>query len=157
MKVLFSVIAILCSASLFVHAQEFQASVSVNTDLIPVEQRIDLGTMRQDVETYVNNQRYTNMDWEGPKIPVDIGITITGKSGNRFSAFLTISSYRIVDKKTNTRSVVYRTLDKEWSFEYQLNANLTFQNLRFDPFSSLLDFHLLMALGMDMDSYGELD
>jgi hypothetical protein len=48
-------------------------------------------------------------------------------------------------------------LDKEWSFEYQLNANLTFQNLRFDPFSSLLDFHLLMALGMDMDSYGELD
>ncbi|HRI31625.1 MAG TPA: DUF4835 family protein [Candidatus Kapabacteria bacterium] len=157
MKVLFSVIAILCSASLFVHAQEFQASVSVNTDLIPVEQRIDLGTMRQDVETYVNNQRYTNMDWEGPKIPVDIGITITSKSGNRFSAFLTISSYRIVDKKTNTRSVVYRTLDKEWSFEYQLNANLTFQNLRFDPFSSLLDFHLLMALGMDMDSYGELD
>jgi hypothetical protein len=61
------------------HAQEFQASVSVNTDLIPVEQRIDLGTMRQDVETYVNNQRYTNMDWEGPKIPVDIGITVTSQ------------------------------------------------------------------------------
>jgi len=150
--VLFSVITI-CS----VHAQEFQAIVSVNTDLIPVEQRIDLGTMRQDVEMYVNNQRYTGMDWEGPKIPVDIGITVTSRAGNRYSAYLTVSSYRIIDKKTNARSVVYRTLDKDWSFEYQINANLTFQNLRFDPFSSLLDFHLLIALGMDMDTYGELD
>lgn len=156
MRSLIFLLTLVC-ASHITNAQEFQASVSVNTDMIPMEQRIDISSMKQDVEMYVNNQRYTGADWVGNKIPVDIGITVMSKSGNSYSAYLTLTSYRVIDKNSNTRSVVYRALDKEWSFQYQLNSNLTFQTLRFDPFSSLLDFHLLIALGMDMDTYGELD
>ncbi len=146
-----------CGCILQSTAQELQANVVVNLDMLPVEQRIDVQSMRDDVTNYLNGQRYTAKDWTGPKIPVDVSITLTGRTGNRYSAILTVMSRRFIDGPERGKSVLMRSLDKSWQFTYAPNASLTFQTLRFDAFSTLLDFYMVLAIGMDMDTYGELD
>lgn len=152
----FLILAALAAATAL-HAQEIQPTVNVDMQLLPAEARIDAQTMQQDVATYLSAQRYTGQDWKAPRIPVDINITLTGKNGRRYSAILSVASWRVIDGPERGRTVVYRTVDKDWNFEYAMNANLTFQTLRFNEFSTLLDFYMCLVVGFDMDSYGELD
>ncbi len=139
------------------YSQELQPNVSVNMDMLPVEQRIDIQTMQQDVTTYLANQRFTGKDWRAPRIPVDISITLTGQSGKRYSAILTVMSRRLLDGPERAKSILFRTLDKQWQFSYAPNSSISFQSLRFDEFSTLIDFYMAIVIGMDMDTYGELD
>ncbi len=140
-----------------IYAQELQPTVSVNMDMLPAEQRIDIQTMQQDVMRYLSNQRYTGKDWQGPRIQVDVSITLTGMSGRRYSAILTVMSRRLLDGPERGKSILFRTLDKQWQFSYAPNSSISFQSLRFDEFSTLLDFYMAIVIGMDMDTYGELD
>jgi hypothetical protein len=139
------------------YTQELQPTVSVNMEMIPIEQRIDIQTMQQDVMAYLSSQRFTGKDWQAPRIPVDISITITGRNGKRYSAILTVMSRRLLDGPERGKSVLFRTLDKQWQFSYSPNAALSFQSLKFDEFSTLIDFYMTIVIGMDMDTYGELD
>ncbi|GAB1431162.1 hypothetical protein MASR2M18_19970 [Ignavibacteria bacterium] len=150
-------IFILSVAAIQMTAQEIQPTVNVDVQLLPAEARVDVQTMRQDVAAYISSQRFTGKDWDAPRISVDINITLTGKNGNRYSAILSVSSSRIIDGPDRGRSVVYRAVDKDWNFEYAMNANLTYQTLRFNDFSTLLDFYMCLIIGFDMDTYGELD
>ncbi|MBK9247203.1 MAG: DUF4835 family protein [Ignavibacteria bacterium] len=150
-------ILIFCGTFLQAKAQELQANVLVNFDMLPVELRIDVQSMRDDVMRYLNSQRYTGKDWVGPKIPIDVSITLTGRTGNRYAAILTVMSRRLIDGPERGKSLLMRSLDKNWQFTYAPNASLTFQTLRFDEFSTLIDFYMVLAIGMDMDTYGELD
>jgi len=150
-------ILIFCGSVVQSTAQELQANVVVNFEMLPVEQRVDVQSMREDVTNYLNSQRYTGKDWTGPKIPVDISITLTGRTGNRYSGILAVMSKRFIDGPERGKSLLVRSLDKIWQFSYAPNASLTFQTLRFDEFSTLLDFYMVLAIGMDMDTYGELD
>ncbi|HYF03648.1 MAG TPA: DUF4835 family protein [Patescibacteria group bacterium] len=136
-------------------AQELQANVTVNMEALPLDQRDDIITMKQDLENYLNNQRYTDADWEGPKIPVDITVYILGRSGNRYNARLFVVSKRTLDGGGS--SGLLKIFDDKWSFPYMRNANLTYQPMRYDEFSSLVDFYMLIAIGMDLDTWGELE
>ena len=139
------------------YSQELQPNVSVNMDMLPVEDRIDIQTLQQDVTSYLSTQRFTGKDWQGPRITIDISITITGRSNKRYSAILTVMSRRLLDGPERGKSILFRTLDKQWQFVYSPNSSISFQSLRFDEFSTLLDFYMAIVIGVDMDTYGELD
>jgi hypothetical protein len=62
--------------STYVQAQEFRASVNVNVEQLPINQRDDIATMQNDVSGYYQNQRFTGADWEGARIPIDVTIYI---------------------------------------------------------------------------------
>jgi len=153
---LFLAIVAMCCVSVTIQAQELDANVVVNMDAIAIDQRQEVQSMANDVRTYLNNQRYTNADWEGERIPVDVSIWLLGRSGNRYSARLAIVSKRLVNNKPGTGAALFRVYDQEWSFEWTFNPTLTFQSTRYDAFTSVLDFYMLLAIGMDMDTYDEL-
>lgn len=155
MKIL--AIFLLCSVVFTAKSQEIQPTVTVDMQLLRAESRTDIQTMQQDVTNYLSTQRFTNKDWNAPRIPVDVNITIIGGNGRRYTAILSVASSRMLEGPERGRSIVYRAVDKDWSFEYAMNANLTYQTLRFNEFSTLLDFYMSIIIGMDMDTYGELD
>lgn len=138
-------------------AQELQVTVTVNYDQLPIDKRDDIATMKEDVESYLNNTQYTGKEWEGGRIPVDVTIYILGKTGNVYQARLFVIAKRVLDGPDAPQSVTWRLYDDKWQFSYARNSVFTYQTLRFDPFSSLLDFYMHLVVGMDADTYGELD
>lgn len=140
-----------------INAQEIEAHVSVNMEQIAEEYRISVNTMASDIERYINKQRFLGTDWEGSKIPVEINIALIGGSNNRYSAQIYIASKRDLSNTEEGQSLALRLLDKNWSFEYNMGANHSYNPQRYDKFTTLLDFYMLLIIGYDLDTYIELD
>lgn len=138
-------------------AQEIQVNVTVNMEQLPQESRVNVQTMENDVKNYINNQRYTNIEWQGAKIPVEISIYLSGGSNNQYGARLFIVSKRTLEGEEGSASIALKIIDDKWTFEYTRFANLSYNPMRFQSFSTLLDFYMLLIIGYDMDTYGELE
>lgn len=138
-------------------AQEISAKVTVNMESIPEDERYFINSMQSDVENYLSSQRFTDIKWEGPPIPVDVTIVITGGSNHRYSAQLLIASRRYIYGQEGGTSITMKLIDKDWSFEYNQGAMLSYNTSRFNEFTSLLDYYMLLVIGFDSDTYGELD
>ena len=54
-------------------------------------------------------------------------------------------------------SVLMKSIEKNWSFEYAPGAALSYQNNRFNSLSSPIDYYMLTAMGLFLDTYGELE
>lgn len=149
-------ILIFCGSVVQSTAQELQANVVVNFEMLPVEQRVDVQSMREDVTNYLNSQRYTGKDWTGPR---SRWIYLLRSPAARVTAILEFLPCRndlLTDPNAVSRCLCVH-LTKYGNSPNAPNASLTFQTLRFDEFSTLLDFYMVLAIGMDMDTYGELD
>jgi hypothetical protein len=151
---LFIVLAMVQNVTLC--AQELQVTVNVNMQTLTQDQRQDMMSMARDVENYLNNNRYLNRDWEGEKIPVDVTIYVNSRNGNRVSGRLSVVSKRLVNNVVGTGSGLLRVFDQDWSFEWSFSPTLVYQPLRYDAFTSVLDFYMLVAIGLDMDTYDDL-
>ncbi len=139
-----------------VQAQEFKANVSVNMDMVPISQRDHIMTMQNDVINYLSTQRFTGRDWEGEKIPIDLTIYVTAANPQtrRCNARL------FYNMKTNldggVSSALIKILDRDWTFSYALSQQFSYQSLKFDEFSTLIDFYNFVALGLDADCFEQL-
>jgi hypothetical protein len=156
----FLVVIILTVAALWgnvtTSAQEIDATVIVNMDQLQMDDRFQLQTMQADVQRYLNSQLYSGYIWDAPKIPVSVTIWINSKAGDTYSARIAVVSSRLVNNDPAKTSPLFRIFDQEWRFAYTFNPTLTYQTLRYDPFTSLLDFYMLIAVGMDADTYDDL-
>lgn len=140
------------------YSQELKANVTVNMDQIQFDSRQYVTSLKYDLENYINNQKFTDIEWEGPKIPVEISIYLTGSNRTFFSAQLIIISKRTIrDTDDEGHSIALKLLDKNWSFEYQTGAMLSYNPTRFNEFTSLIDFYMLLVIAHDLDTYGELE
>jgi len=137
------------------HGQEIRAEVTVNVERLEFEARTNVSTMKRDIEGYINNQRFTQGDWEGDAIPVQMTIYLTGGTGSRYGAKLFIIGTRPIDGPGERRSVNVKLYDDKWGFEYARGANLTFNLLRFDAFTSLIDYYMLLVIGFELDTWEE--
>lgn len=137
-------------------AQEIEADVSVNIEMLDQDKRINVSTLENDLERYINSTKYTDIEWEGRKIPVDISIALTGGYNNRYSAKLFIASKRYLYGQEDGTSIVLKIADNEWSFEYAQGAYFNYDVTRYNEFSSLIDFYMLLVIGFDMDTYETL-
>lgn len=142
-----------------IFAQEIKCTVSVNMEQVSFEYRNYVGSLQNDLENYINNQKFSDIDWEGDKIPVDIQIVLSGGTKNIFQARMFIMSKRILDGPTEepAMSLALKLVENSWSFEYNNGASLTFNPQRYDKFTSLIDYYMLMIIGFDLDSYSQLD
>jgi hypothetical protein len=140
-------------------SQEIKAKVTVNTELLSLEAKQYVSTLANDLENYINNQKFVVEEWEGEPIPVDINIYFTSGGNNRYRAKMAIVSRRYVDNPQKDLKETVPTLvvtETNWGFEYSFGANLTYNVRRFDYFTSVIDFYMLLVIGFDMDSYEEL-
>lgn len=152
---LFIIIFLITAQSAF--SQELEANVTVNMEQLAPENRVDAMTLESDLKSYINNQRFTDYEWDGPPIPVDISIVLSGGYQNQYSARLFIASKRYIYGQEGGTSVTMRLIDNQWSFEYSRGAIPSYNPTRFNEFSSLIDFYMLLVIGYDMDTYGQLD
>jgi hypothetical protein len=156
-KIILSLAVLILFASISMKAQEIQADVSIDMQQIEEENRYNLRTMESDIESYINNQKFTEIDWQGNPIPVDISIVLTGGFNNRYAAQIFVASKRVIYGTDGGTSIALKLVDREWSFEYAQGAMLSYNPNRFNEFSSLIDYYMLLVIGFDMDTYSELE
>jgi len=142
--------------SVNIYSQEIEASVSVDVQQINQEYRINVQSMASDLEKYINNTKFTNGQWEGPKIPVDISIILSGGFNNSFQGRLILTSQLRLNNDDDLRTSVLKLMDAKWNFEYARGAFFSYNPLRYDPFITLIDFYMNLVIGADMDCYSEL-
>ncbi len=152
MKTIFLLIVVALFLPNMLSAGEIEARVSVNMELLTQEQQINVSSMQGDVESYLNATQYTDIDWEGPAIPVDVSIFLTGGSNYKYSARIFISAKRYIYGSEGA-TVTANFIDDKWSFEYSRNAVFSYDPNRFHEFSSLLDYYMLLIIGIDADTY----
>ena len=143
----------------YLKSQEIKATVNINVEQLSLDQRQNVSSMESDLTRYINSQSFSDTKWEGEPIPIDINIVLKGGSRNRYSARILIGSRRLLDGpgKEPGQSVVLKIIDDRWQFYYGMGANLTFNPLRFDEFTSLIDFYMFLIMGYDLDTYKEID
>lgn len=145
-----------CSFSApLLHCQEIKCDVLVNMEQVDYENRNYLNSFERDLESYINNQRFTDLDWEGDPIPVNIQVVLSGGSKGIFNARVMINSQRVLDGPDDVpaTSPAFSIYDDTWKFEYNNGANLTYNPMRYNEFTSLIDYYMLMIIGTDLDSY----
>jgi hypothetical protein len=141
------------------YSQEIRATVSINMEQIPFESRTQLLTMENDITRYINSQKFTNIEWKGDPIPVDMVIYLSGGSNNKYSARLLVVSKRVLSgpKDFQGQAVNIKFYDDKWSFVFGAGANLSFNIMKYDDFTTLIDYYMSLVIGFDLDTYGELD
>lgn len=153
---LFLAIVLVTAFGVTARAQELDANVTVVMDAIPMDQRQELQVMAAEVKKYLNNERFTGAEWDGPRIPLDITIYIMSKNGADVSARLGFVSKRLVNNAEGTGGAFLRVFDQDWQFKWDFNPSLAYMPTRYDHFASVLDFYSLLAIGLDMDTYDDL-
>jgi hypothetical protein len=137
-------------------SQEIDATVTVNMDQVVMDNKVNVQTLSTDLQNYIRNVSYTENPWEGPKIPVDIGIVLSGGTNSRYSARLLIVSKRMLDGGEDLSSIALKLIDDSWGFEYQRFANLEHNALLYNEITTLIDYYMLIVVGFELDSYEEL-
>ena len=148
----FVILIFLLPAIIF--SQELDASVNVNYEQLPTAAKERLENFAQDVENYLNNNRFTGDSWEGDRIKCNFTVFFTSSSEEvRYSAQLVTASLRPVFG-TQKNSLMLNIRDENWNFRYEKNQAMYFNLIDFDPLTSLLDFYAYLIIGFDMDSFG---
>lgn len=148
-----------------VSAQEFRCGVNVNYQkLQTTTQQFEstdtkiFETMKRAIEDFVNNRKWTNLDFEQQeKVDCSISIILSQRSSaTDFGGQISIQLRRPV-YNSNYTSGVFNYLEGSNDFIFTFNES---QPLEFDPntfydnLSSTLAYYCYIMLGMYFDSFG---
>jgi Domain of unknown function (DUF4835) len=139
--------------NLNIWGQELEATVQINTEQLQTLYRENLEVFKFQLKEYLNNTKFTNNNWEWPKIKCSFNIFFTSASNEtNYTAQVVINSTRPVEG-TENRSLMLNVMDSKWSFIYEKNQSIYYNPTDFDALTSFLDFYGLVIIGMDADSY----
>jgi hypothetical protein len=138
-----------------IFAQEIAAKVTVNFESLQTEYREKLVNFASQVEDYINKNKWTDLKWEGPKIPVSIQVYFkSGNPSNRYSAQVVISSQRPIYQSEKS-TLMLKLIDPNWEFTYEKNQVLLFNPSLFESLTGFINYYVYVILGIDSDSYEE--
>jgi hypothetical protein len=141
----------------FLFPQELNCRVTINVESIQSAQRDYLRNFAQDIERYLNNNRFTNEDLDGERISCNMEIFFkSGTSDSRYQAQVVIASQRPVyvgDIVSDRTTPVLRILDNNWEFSYLPNQQMNHDDMIFEPLTSFLDFYAYIIIGYDLETY----
>lgn len=136
-------------------AQEIDATVSVNVDRLSAAAQNELGGFAQEMERYINTTRWTDEQWEGPKVKMNFSVIFTNEGpGGSYGAQLIVGSQRDVHQRDVT-SPVMKLLDENWVFRYARSQPFYQDASGYDELTGLIDFYIYLALGLDLDTYSD--
>ncbi|KAF0152086.1 MAG: hypothetical protein FD143_1380 [Ignavibacteria bacterium] len=156
MKKLLFLVLVLVVVSQAAYAQELDATVIVNTEQLPNASRDRLDTFANQIQDYLNNNKYTGKPWEGEKIKCNFNIFFTTANDDvTYSVQLVVNSQRPVEG-SRLNSLMLTIMDNAWSFRYEKGQAMYFNQSNFDGLTSFLDYYAYIIIGFDSDSYYEL-
>ncbi len=138
-----------------VNAQELEVSVTMNTPKLQTADPKVFETLRQSIEEFINNQKWTNDEYEQEeRIKFNLIMTITIEiDANTFGAELLLQSTRPVFGSTY-ETPLFKHLDKNITFSYQQYQPLEYSQTSYiNELSSILAFYANVVIGMDYDSF----
>ncbi|MBI3123815.1 MAG: DUF4835 family protein [Ignavibacteriales bacterium] len=156
MKKLFIIILFFSVLNVAQFAQELEANITVNTEQLPTASRDRLDSFVNQIQDYLNNNKYTGKPWEGEKIKCNFTIFFTGASDDvNYSAQLVVTSQRPIEG-SRLNSLMLTIMDNAWSFRYEKGQAMYFNQSNFDGLTSFLDYYAYIIIGFDSDSYYDL-
>ena len=141
MKKLFIIILFFSVLNVAEFAQELEANITVNTEQLPTASRDRLDSFVNQIQDYLNNNKYTGKPWEGEKIKCNFTIFFTGASDDvNYSAQLVVTSQRPIEG-SRLNSLMLTIMDNAWSFRYEKGQAMYFNQSNFDGLTSFLDYY----------------
>ncbi len=137
------------------NAQELEVNVTMNTPKLQTADPKVFETLRQTIQEFMNNQKWTDDEYEQEeRIKLSLIMTITVEvDANTFGAELLLQSTRPVFGSTY-ETPVFKHLDKNITFSYQQYQPLEYSQTSYiNELSSILAFYANVVIGMDYDSF----
>jgi Domain of unknown function (DUF4835) len=153
-------ITVFCCAflSVFVQAQEFVASVRINTPQLQRTDRKVFDVLEGAIREFLNNTKFTEDAYEtDERIKINVTITINNEIGdNTFSGEMAIQSSRPV-YGSGYETPLLTHLDKDLIFQYDIYGPLQFSKDVIDNnLTAIFGFYAYIILAMDYDSFAPL-
>ncbi len=128
-------------------SQEFESKVKVNVKKLPEQYKRDAVNLDKQIKNYIDRT-----EWTDGEIPMDINLQI--------DVFLESITKTFEDQYTG-RFYIYSSsgskfADIEWRFAYSQADNFTHSDFEFQSLVSLIDFHIYLILGEELDKWDEL-
>ena len=140
---------------LSVSAQEFRCSVTINSQQIQTTEKQIFETMKQSIEDFVNNRKWTNATFEAyEKLDCNIGLILSERTSlTDFKGQLSIQLRRPVFNSNYTTGL-FNYIESDFQFSFNESQPLEFdQNAFTSNLSSAIAYYLYMFLGITFDSY----
>ena len=142
-------------AATFTQAQELNFSLTINTPQLQLTDPAIFETMRQSLENFMNNRKWTKDAFEvQERINGNIQMTITEEvSATSFKANMQIQVTRPI-YGSSAQTVILSHNDKDIAFDYEPFQPIEYTNNVFnDNLSSIFTFYIYFALGLDYDTF----
>ncbi len=137
-------------------AQEIQLDLTVTKDALSPSVRDRLIEFDGHIRKYIEEFRWTSIEFHQDLIPVSIQINFTsGTESGEFTAQIAVFSSRrlyVDGRKTDNSTLIFKIMDPNWSFLYNKDIPLTHNEYQFSEVGSLLDFYMYFIVGLDFDS-----
>ena len=149
----FPILLLLVFCSL-TRAQELDAQVVVNSDLVNQTNQQIFKTLERSLNEFINTQIWTNKEFlNNEKITCSFIFNLSRYSNDQFEATLQVQSQRPVFD-SNYNSPILNFLDKDIVFSYQEFQPLFFNESSFESnLISLISFYANIIIGLDADSF----
>ena len=156
----FKFIVVLALCSLFLipgKAQEINCTVTVNSDAIEGSNKQVFETLKQSIEEYMNQNRWTNMTYaEKEKIECSMLLIVKAYQDNSFACEMTLQSRRPVYGTSYTTPLL-NFKDNSFNFTYQEFDRLDYQQNQFTTnLTAMLAYYCYLIIGHDQDSFQRL-
>ena len=138
-------------------AQELNCTVTIISDQIEGSNKQVFETLKQGIEEYMNQNRWTNMTFaETEKIECSMLIVVKQVLGNSYSCEMTLQSRRPVYGTTYTTPLL-NFKDNAFNFTYQEFDRIEWQQNQFTTnLTAMLAYYCYLIIGHDLDSYQRL-
>ncbi|MDA9843450.1 DUF4835 family protein [Flavobacteriaceae bacterium] len=135
-------------------AQELNAQVIVNSDLVNQTNQQIFKTLERSLNEFINTQVWTNQELlKQEKITCSFVFNLTGYSNDQFEATLQVQSERPVFD-SNYDTPIFNFLDRDIVFSYQEFQPIFFNQSSFESnLVSLLSFYAYVIIGLDADTF----
>lgn len=154
MRLLLSIISLLCLALPATNAQELRATVEINTDLIQGTNKDVFEALREAVDNYLNNTRFSQAQIAPvERIECRLMLTVSEYADDRVKGELTVQSTRPVYNSTYT-STLLNIKDSNVEFDFRTGEPLVYNEMEAATnLNAILDYYAYLILAVDFDSF----
>lgn len=148
----FSLIAICVSSASY--AQEFRATVEVNSQKVEGTNKSVFETLQEQMNTYFNETKFTDATFsQVEKIECNIFLTVSEYNNDRIKGDLQLQLIRPVYNSTYT-TTLFNFKDTRVEFEYRDGDPLVYNETQPDNnLTAILDYYANLLLAIDFDSF----
>lgn len=138
-------------------AQEFRATVDVNSQQIEGTNKNVFETLKEALNTYMNETKFSDATFSPQeKIECRLFFTIAEYSDDRMKGDLQVQLSRPVYNSTYT-TTLFNFRDQKIEFDYREGDPLIYnENMSENNLTAILDYYANLFLGIDFDSFSPL-